>query len=192
MGGAIAAIESGYMKAELVKSNTDRLKPSKPVTRSSSGVNGFTETEPSPLSSGDANRSSPCRARGDGSDRAVEAVAQGSRQSRGAGRAGRVASGRAGGAQHHGALHRLRRGGRHHGEWGETLRQVFGQYRAPTGVGTVIVLDSKETEEVRRLVEALASRLARAPKLLIGKPGLDGHSNGAEQIAVRAAKPGSR
>jgi (2R)-ethylmalonyl-CoA mutase len=76
------------------------------------------------------------------------------------------------------------------GEWGATLREVYGQYRAPTGVGTVIVIDSKDTEEVRRLVAALSERLQRAPRLLIGKPGLDGHSNGAEQIAVRAGETG--
>ncbi len=73
------------------------------------------------------------------------------------------------------------------GEWGATLRAVFGEYRAPTGVARAVAMSADgDIEEVRAEVERVSSRLGRRIKLLVGKPGLDGHSNGAEQIAVRA------
>ena len=77
------------------------------------------------------------------------------------------------------------------GEWAATLREVFGSYRAPTGVGeaSAAVADA-DLDELRGEVEALIDVLGRRPKFLIGKPGLDGHSNGAEQIAVRARDAG--
>src|SRR4029077_19623537 len=73
------------------------------------------------------------------------------------------------------------------GEWGQTLRGVFGEYRAPTGIGRAIAsADDANLEDVRGEVERVSRRLGPRIKLLVGKPGLDGHSNGAEQIAVRA------
>ena len=76
------------------------------------------------------------------------------------------------------------------GEWAEALRAVFGEYRPPTGIGEVSILADGEAAAVRRVVEALAARLGVKPRFLVGKPGLDGHSNGAEQIAVRALDAG--
>ena len=77
------------------------------------------------------------------------------------------------------------------GEWADTLRRVFGEYRAPTGVGSARgTLASEGTEAVRIRVDALSETLGRRPKILVGKPGLDGHSNGAEQIAVKARDVG--
>jgi (2R)-ethylmalonyl-CoA mutase len=77
------------------------------------------------------------------------------------------------------------------GEWGEILRQVFGQYRAPTGVSLAMSSGPIPlVEDIRKAVAGLAAKLGTAPKFLIGKPGLDGHSNGAEQIALRAADCG--
>src|SRR5205085_762482 len=77
------------------------------------------------------------------------------------------------------------------GEWGAALRLVFGEYRAPTGVSLVIGSEPIQSiEETRKAVAALARKLGETPKFLIGKPGLDGHSNGAEQIALRAADCG--
>ena len=77
------------------------------------------------------------------------------------------------------------------GEWGETLRRVFGEFRAPTGVARVTVdQGSTAIEQVRAKVDAASKRLGRRIKILVGKPGLDGHSNGAEQIAVRARDAG--
>ncbi|MBS0242424.1 MAG: protein meaA, partial [Proteobacteria bacterium] len=72
------------------------------------------------------------------------------------------------------------------GEWGATLRSVYGEYRAPTGVGQARAASGAGVGEVRSRVETISERLGRRVKLLVGKPGLDGHSNGAEQIAVRA------
>jgi (2R)-ethylmalonyl-CoA mutase len=72
------------------------------------------------------------------------------------------------------------------GEWGAALREVFGEYRAPTGVGKARSVSTEGIEAIRAEVERVSARLGRRVKFLVGKPGLDGHSNGAEQIAVRA------
>ena len=74
------------------------------------------------------------------------------------------------------------------GEWGHALRTVFGEYRAPTGV--TLLVREEGAVDIRTAVAALAAKLGASPKFLMGKPGLDGHSNGAEQIAVRAADVG--
>jgi ethylmalonyl-CoA mutase len=77
------------------------------------------------------------------------------------------------------------------GEWAKTLREVFGSYRAPTGVGEASAAAAdEELSALREQVAGLTERLGRRPKILVGKPGLDGHSNGAEQIAVRARDAG--
>ena len=77
------------------------------------------------------------------------------------------------------------------GEWGGTLREIFGEYRAPTGVALTMHAGASESlEEIRTRVKALTERMGETPRFLVGKPGLDGHSNGAEQIAVRAADTG--
>jgi (2R)-ethylmalonyl-CoA mutase len=77
------------------------------------------------------------------------------------------------------------------GEWSQALRDCFGPYRAPTGVGeAAAAAPGPELDEIREEVERLAQTLGRTPKILVGKPGLDGHSNGAEQIAVRARDVG--
>jgi (2R)-ethylmalonyl-CoA mutase len=72
------------------------------------------------------------------------------------------------------------------GEWGSTLRRIFGEYRAPTGVAQAMSTGSGGLDAVKARVDAVSDRLGRRIKFLVGKPGLDGHSNGAEQIAVRA------
>src|SRR5207302_4081399 len=76
------------------------------------------------------------------------------------------------------------------GEWSATLREVFGEYRAPTGVGEAAAVSSEQLAELRDEVERVSEALGRRLKFLVGKPGLDGHSNGAEQIAVRARDAG--
>ena len=76
------------------------------------------------------------------------------------------------------------------GEWAQTLREVFGEYRAPTGVGEAAAIPSEDVAELREEVERVSEALGRRLKFLVGKPGLDGHSNGAEQIAVRARDAG--
>jgi (2R)-ethylmalonyl-CoA mutase len=76
------------------------------------------------------------------------------------------------------------------GEWAQTLRDSFGEYRAPTGVGEAAAVSSEEVAELHDEVERVSEALGRRLKFLVGKPGLDGHSNGAEQIAVRARDAG--
>ena len=185
MGGAVAAID--YMKERLVASNSDRLRRIESGEQVVVGVNRWTESELSPLSTGsDAVQVI---------DPAIEAE-QIARLA--AWRAARDAAGA------RAALAELRRvaseggnimepsiacakAGVTTGEWGQTLRSVFGEYRAPTGIGRAIAsADDANLEDVRSEVERVSRRLGRRIKLLVGKPGLDGHSNGAEQIAVRA------
>src|SRR3974390_3840241 len=76
------------------------------------------------------------------------------------------------------------------GEWGEVLRESFGEYRAPTGVSHAARNDCQGIDDLRAEVDRVTRKLGRRPKILVGKPGLDGHSNGAEQIAVRARDSG--
>ena len=187
MGGAIAAIESSYMKRALVESNTKRLEAIESGEQTVIGVNAYTETEASPLTAGEGGimtvdpkvedeqvaRLNAWREARDGN-----AVAAALTELESAAREDRnimpasVACAKAGVTT---------------GEWGGTLRKVFGEYRAPTGVGQAARLESDgEIVAVRDAVAAVSSKLGRRLKFLVGKPGLDGHSNGAEQIAVRA------
>ena len=185
MGGAVAAID--YMKGCLVASNGERLRRIESGEQIVVGVNRWTETEPSPLSAGsDAVQVI---------DPAIEAEQIARLQ---AWRAGRNA---AAADKALAELERAAKDGRNimepsiacakagvtTGEWGRTLRGVFGEYRAPTGIGRAVSMASDANlEDVRGEVERVSRQLGRRIKLLVGKPGLDGHSNGAEQIAVRA------
>ena len=186
MGGAIAAVESSYMKRQLVESNTTRLEAIEAGDQTVVGVNAFTETEPSPLATGEDGvlivdpaaeadqiaRLEAWRAQRD--DTAVQAALE---ELRAVARDGRnimppsIAAARAGVTT---------------GEWGQVLRDIFGEYRAPTGVGQAARNDAAGLDAVRARVDALSAKLGRRLKFLVGKPGLDGHSNGAEQIAARA------
>jgi len=185
MGGVVAAID--WMKRALVESNTERLRKVESGEQVLVGVNRWAETEPSPL------------AAGAGAIEAVHAAVENEQIERlAAWRAGREdAAVRAALA----ALEAAAREGRDvmepsiacakagvtTGEWGAALRSVFGEYRAPTGVGRAAAAAAEESlGEVRSEVDRVSGRLGRRIKLLVGKPGLDGHSNGAEQIAVRA------
>ncbi len=185
MGGAVAAIDT--MKRALVDSNTERLRRIESGEQIVVGVNRWTETETSPLSTGEGSivavdaaieteqveRLKAWRAQRDGKA-ATTALADLER----AAKEGRnvmepsIACAKAGVTT---------------GEWGATLRGVFGEYRAPTGVSRAAArLGDDSLGELRAEVERVSARLGRRIKLLVGKPGLDGHSNGAEQIAVRA------
>ncbi len=184
MGGAVASIE--YMKRRLVESNAARLRGIETGLQVVVGVNRYTETEVSPLSAGDGAIEVV--------DRALEAEQ--------VERLKAWRSGRDGSAVAH-ALAELERAARDGsnimepsiaaakvgvttGEWGTTLRRVFGEFRAPTGIGRAATVSDEGLSSVRRSVEAASAALGRRIKILVGKPGLDGHSNGAEQIAVRA------
>jgi len=192
LGGAIPAIESGYMKQALVHSNTERLKAIERGDTKLVGVNIFTTSETSPLSTGDEEKVltvsenvefgqieklKAWRAARD--KKAVSATLAALSDAAAAGRnimEPSIACAKAGVTT---------------GEWGETLRQVFGEFRAPTGV--LLVMSEhpqKSLEAIRARVRKLTLERGLTPKFLMAKPGLDGHSNGAEQIAVRAADCG--
>jgi (2R)-ethylmalonyl-CoA mutase len=185
MGGAVEAID--YMKRRLVESNTERLRHIETGQQIVVGVNKWTETEPSPLTAGE------------GAIMVVDPAEEARQVERlKAWRAARDAKAvKAALAD----LERAAKEGRNimepsiacakvgvtTGEWGGTLRKVFGEYRAPTGVAQAAVGGAGAgLEGVRKEVEAASAKIGRRIKFLVGKPGLDGHSNGAEQIAVRA------
>jgi len=193
MGGAVAAVESGYLKSELVSSHARRRARIESGEDVVVGVNRFTETEPSPLTADLDTAIQTVNPQGEAEARAAVARWRAQRD------AGRVRT----------ALDRLRadaasttnlvpatldcaRAGVTTGEWAGALREVFGTYRAPTGIGGAVGAGevgealAALREDVRRTADALGTRL----RLLVGKPGLDGHSNGAEQVAVRARDAG--
>jgi ethylmalonyl-CoA mutase len=192
LGGAVAAVESGYMKGRLVASLAERRRRMESGEDVVVGVNRFRTTEPNPLLAdlGTAVQTV---------DPAVEVAAQEALQKWRAERApGPVADAlaalrTAAGTDENlmAATLRCARAGVTTGEWAGALREVFGEYRAPTGVGAAGggAADSTLTE-VRELVRATGAELGGRLRFLVGKPGLDGHSNGAEQIAVRARDAG--
>ncbi|TVP74408.1 MAG: protein meaA [Rhodobacteraceae bacterium] len=184
MGGAVKAIE--YMKSRLVEANAERITGIESGETVVVGVNKFTTTEPSPLTTGEdaimvcdpeaeadqIARLDAWRASRDGA--AVKAALADLRE---AARSGvnvmpaSIAAAKAGATT---------------GEWGETVRAAFGQYRGPTGVSRAPSNRTEGLEPVREAVDAVSAKLGRRLKFVVGKPGLDGHSNGAEQIAARA------
>jgi (2R)-ethylmalonyl-CoA mutase len=190
LGGAIAAVEMGYMKSQLVQSNTARLEAIERNEQTVVGVNRYTETEPSPLTTGEdtimtvpheveAEQIARLNAWRQARDqKAVDAALD---ELRRAARSGAnimppsIACAKAGVTT---------------GEWGTALRAAFGEYRAPTGVGRAMRNDADGLDDIRAEVDRVSRKLGRRMKFLVGKPGLDGHSNGAEQIAVRARDAG--
>ena len=190
MGGAVAAVESGYMKQRLVESNTARLEAIERGEQIVVGVNKYLETEPSPLTGGidsimtvseDAERDQLERLNAWRASRDKKAVADALAELKRAAATGSnimppsIACAKAGVTT---------------GEWGWTLREAFGEYRAPTGVGNAMRNDVDGLDEIRADVDRVSIKLGRRLTFLVGKPGLDGHSNGAEQIAVRARDAG--
>jgi (2R)-ethylmalonyl-CoA mutase len=187
MGGAVAAVESSYMKQRLVESNTARLRAIEAGEQIVVGVNRWTETEPSPLAtSGDGailtvpewvERDQIDQVKAWRSSRNANAATNALAALRAAAQEGRnimepsIACAKAGVTT---------------GEWGGTLREIFGEFRAPTGVAKARADRGEDLDAVRSEVERVSALLGRRIKFLVGKPGLDGHSNGAEQIAVRA------
>ena len=190
MGGAVAAIESSYMKRALVSSNAKRLAAIESGVQSVIGVNKFTEAETSPLTAGGgaflcvdekAEEEQIASLQQWRAGRDGAAVAQALEKLESAARNGLNIMEPSIAAAHAGVTT---------GEWGETLRQVFGEYRAPTGVSGATGGVASEENKARDHVEKVSAKLGRRMKMLLGKPGLDGHSNGAEQIAVRARDAG--
>jgi (2R)-ethylmalonyl-CoA mutase len=190
LGGAVKAVD--YMKSALVESHRERWRRIETGSLTVVGMNRFGSTEPSPLTA-DADggilvvdpqveaeqRAALERWRSERDSAAVDAaLAELARVARDDAEnimPATIAAARAGATT---------------GEWSQTLREVFGEYRAPTGVGDAVAAPSESLSEIREEVEQLSEALGRRLKFLVGKPGLDGHSNGAEQIAVRARDAG--
>jgi (2R)-ethylmalonyl-CoA mutase len=192
LGGAVAAVESGYLKSALVSSLARRRRRIESGEDVVVGVNKFTETEPNPLVAG-----------ADGGiltvDPAVEEAAKAAIREWRAGRDNAAVEDALTGLRDAAKTDRnlmepslqCARVGVTVGEWAGVLREVFGEYRPPTGVaGASGGGNESELSAVRARVRALGEALGRPLKFLVGKPGLDGHSNGAEQIAVRARDAG--
>ncbi len=190
LGGAAAAVEIGYMKSRLVESNTARLEAIEAGEQVVVGVNKFTSGEPSPLTAGDNQimvvpehveadqiaRLTAWRENRDAraAQAAIEELSRAAREGRNLVEPS-IAAAKAGVTT---------------GEWGAILRGVFGEYRAPTGVSSTARQVGGQLDKVRGEVERVSQKLGKRAKFLVGKPGLDGHSNGAEQIAVRARDAG--
>ncbi|GAA0610978.1 protein meaA [Thalassospira tepidiphila] len=191
MGGAIAAVDRGYMKQELVRSNALRLADIESGLTKVIGVNAFTETEPSPLTSGEksiltvddmAEQDQIEKLKGWRSERNQSEVDATLTDLKSAASEGRNIMESSIACAHAGVTT---------GEWSETLRDVFGEYRAPTGITSMIVTgDAENLQDLRKRVDEVSDKLGERMKMLVGKPGLDGHSNGAEQIAVKAGEAG--
>ena len=188
-GGAFAMIDE--VKARLVQSNAERVRAIEAGTRKVVGVNCFTETEPSSLTGDGASNileldpaaereqiASLARWRDDRDSAAVTAALE------------KVRTVAATDENLMEATIALARAGGTVGEWAGALREVFGEYRAPTGVSGVAASVGEGMLAVRVRVQALAAELGGPLRILVGKPGLDGHSNGAEQIAVAARDAG--
>ena len=184
MGGAVAAIE--YMKSRLVEANADRIGRIETGESTIVGVNRFTTTEPSPLTTGEgaimvsdpqAEADQIARLKSWKTARSSAAIEAALAALRSAAQSGAnimppsIAAAKAGVTT---------------GEWAAVIRAAFGEYRAPTGVSRNPSNRTEGLEEIRDAVNAVSTRLGRRLKFLMGKPGLDGHSNGAEQIAARA------
>jgi (2R)-ethylmalonyl-CoA mutase len=184
MGGAIDAID--YMKSALVQSNANRLNRIEAGETVVVGVNKYTSTEPSPLMTADGgimvvdpaveqeqiDRLNEWRSTRD--QAAVDAALADLRAAAAEGRnvmEPSIAAAKAGATT---------------GEWAAQMRIVHGEYRGPTGVAAGQSNQTEGLEELREKVDLVSDKLGRRLKFLVGKPGLDGHSNGAEQIAVRA------
>ncbi|MET9181818.1 protein meaA [Kitasatospora aureofaciens] len=196
MGGVIPAVESGYLKSNLVASHAARRARIESGEDKIVGVNCFDTTEPSPLT---ADLDTAIMVIDPASEQSVLAALEAWRGQRDEAAAQRaLAELKAVAATEANlvpATLACARAGVTTGEWSFALREVFGEYRAPTGVGgapvAVAAEPGGELEQVRAAVAATAEELGAGKlRLLVGKPGLDGHSNGAEQIAVRARDAG--
>jgi ethylmalonyl-CoA mutase len=190
MGGSVTAVEAGYMKQQLVISNTERLEAIERGERVVVGVNRYVESEPSPLSAGEeavvtvpeaVEAEQVGRLEAWRRDRDGKAVAAALKELR------RVAKD---GGNIMPASIEAAKAGVTTGEWGAALREVYGEYRAPTGVGRAARNAAQGLDGLRADVDRVSRRLGRRLTFVVGKPGLDGHSNGAEQIAVRARDAG--
>ena len=198
LGGAVAAVESGYLKSALVASHADRRARIERGEDIVVGVNKFETTEPNPLT---ADLDTAIQSVDPGVEAAAAAAvrrwreqrdADPERRDRAIAALARLRADAASGVNLMAASLECARADVTTGEWAGALREEFGEYRAPTGVsGSVGIAEAGEgLQAVRAQVAELGSALGERLRILVAKPGLDGHSNGAEQIAVRARDAG--
>jgi len=193
IGGVLAGVEAGYMKQRMVESNNQRIAAIESGERAVVGVNRYMETAESPLMAGQdggyltpdpkAEEEQIARLKAWRAARDEKAVAAALTTLRLAAEQGQNVMEPSIACAHAGVTT---------GEWGGLLREVFGEYRAPTGVQGVVGVIRKQAEfqATRARVEAVSEKLGQRIKFLVGKPGLDGHSSGAEQLALRARDAG--
>ncbi len=189
-GGSFEMIDE--MKGRLVQSHAERVRRIESGELQVVGVNSFTETEPSPLAA-IAQRGGIVTIDPEVEHEHVRAIKEWRAARDAAAVDAALANLRAVAATSENlvpATVALARAGGTVGEWAGALREVFGEYRAPTGVGAVTVRAGDEMRAVRERVRAISDETGGPIRLLVGKPGLDGHSNGAEQIAVAARDAG--
>lgn len=188
IGGVTQALD--YMKSALVESNRKRVEAIEAGAQKIVGVNCFTEAEPSPLEAGEKSIHTVDLA----AETAQIARLKAWRAQRGHGEAEAAIAALRSAAQENRnimpASLACAKAGVTTGEWAQALREIYGEYRGPTGVSLIIETSGEDIETVKRDVAALSEKLGRQLTFLVGKPGLDGHSNGAEQIAARARAVG--
>lgn len=190
MGGAVAAID--YMKESLIASNAARVADIERGDQVLVGVNAYTETEPSPLDSGVDGILTVSESVEIEQIAALQAWRQ-NRDNKAVNQA--LADLKEAASEERNIMPpsiTAAKVGVTTGEWGAVLREVFGEYRAPTGIGAAHSVDEARMAEIRELVKDVSGKLGRTLTFVVGKPGLDGHSNGAEQIAVRADDVGMK
>jgi (2R)-ethylmalonyl-CoA mutase len=195
MGGAVKAIENAYMKQKLVESHTRRLRAIESGDLTVVGVNAYQESVESPLVEGGS--ASILKVDESAEREQIESL-EAFRKRRNSSEATRALRQLEDVVKNGGNIMppsiEAAKAGVTTGEWSQVLRDVFGEYRAPTGVAAASISEASNTSEevalVRGRVDEVSSRLGRRLKILVGKPGLDGHSNGAEQIAVKARDVG--
>ncbi len=188
MGGAVAAIDSSYMKQRLVESNARRVAAIEAGEQVVVGVNRYTDSAPSPLTAGsDGGILSIDEAAETEAIERLEAWRAGRDEKAVKAALARLEDDARMGQNIMPASIACAHAGVTTGEWAAALRQTYGEYRAPTGISRAASnAPHLDLDAVRARVEAVSAKLGRRIKILVGKPGLDGHSNGAEQVAVRA------
>ncbi|MCW9034872.1 MAG: protein meaA [Rhodospirillales bacterium] len=190
LGGAIAAVESGYMKSNLVASHAERIAAIENGDLTVVGVNKFNGGEESPLTGGtdsilvvdSAAETEQVKQLNQWREQRDSAAAEEAlRTFKAAAESGENVMESSIKCAHAGVTT---------GEWSQALRDVFGEYRAPTGLSAAASSEGERLDAIRAKVAGVAKKVGRPLKMLVGKPGLDGHSNGAEQVAVRARDVG--
>jgi ethylmalonyl-CoA mutase len=190
MGGAVKAVETGALKAKLVESNTRRLEAIERGEQIVVGVNAFTNSEPSPFATAENSIHVPSSVAE--AEQVAALVAWRAERDEARVREALLAlhKAAASGVNIMAPSIEAAKAGATTGEWGDALRAEFGIFRAPTGVSPRARQEAADLDPLRSEVERLSLKLGRRLRFLVGKPGLDGHSNGAEQIAARATDAG--